>query len=198
MMAGITTRFAITRERLEMDGAALLDVPTAGTRRHAASAVLAAWVLSLGVDVFLHAGVLGGMYVRESAFLLPPEIAFRRIPAGYATFLLLTVGLWWLYERLDVRGWLAGLRLGTALGLFTWGALVLGLWSISTAPDSLLLGWWAGQGIEMGLAGAVLGSARAGTPPGRIWLRVTIAVVVLFAAVVTLQTLGIVPTVRVS
>lgn len=107
-----------------------------------------------------------------------------------------TVGLWWLFARLDVRGWLDGLRVGSAVGLFTWGALVIGLWSISTAPVPLLLGWWAGQGIELGLAGGVLGSARAGTRLSRVWLLVCAAVVILFAAVVALQTLGIVPTVR--
>lgn len=160
------------------------------------SAVLAAWVLSLGFDLLLHAGILARLYVRETPFLLPPAEAFRRIPAGYLTFLLLTVGLWWLYGRLDIRGWLDGFRLGLGVGLFLWGAHALGLWSIATAPVDLLAGWWLGQGFELGLAGAVLGSARAGTPLGRIWIRVGAAVVVLFLAVVALQSTGIAPTLR--
>jgi hypothetical protein len=160
------------------------------------SAVLAAWILSIGFDLFLHAGVLSEMYVRESAFLLAPELAFRRIPAGYATFFLLTAGLWWVFQRLDVRGWLDGLRMGAAIGFFVWGSLVVGLWSISKAPIDLLLGWWLGQGFELGLAGTVLGSVRAGASLGRIWIKVVIAVVVLFAVVVTLQTLGVAASVR--
>jgi len=39
--------------------------------------VAAAWVLSLGVDLFLHAGLLARLYVVPSPFLLGPEEAFR-------------------------------------------------------------------------------------------------------------------------
>ena len=45
------------------------------------SLVLAAWALSLGFDFFLHGGLLARLYARDSAFLLPPESAFARIPA---------------------------------------------------------------------------------------------------------------------
>jgi hypothetical protein len=63
--------------------------------------------------------------------VLDAEAAFRRIPFGYATFLMLTAGLYWLHA-LRVRGAAAGLRFGIGAGALVWGAHVLGLYSIST------------------------------------------------------------------
>jgi hypothetical protein len=108
------------------------------------SSVLAAWVLSLGFDVFLHGGLLARLYAEPGPFLLGPDEAFRRIPLGYLTFLVLTLALSWLLHRLGVRGAMPGLRLGAAAGAVVWGALAVGLYSISTAPPSLLAGWWIG------------------------------------------------------
>lgn len=160
------------------------------------SIVMAAYVLSLGFDFFLHAGVLAGLYVRESPFLLPAEAAFARIPAGYLGFLLLTAGLFWLLRRLDVAGWWDGFRLGVGIGAFVWVALALGLWSISTADPDLLLGWGVGQAFELGLAGAVLGSRLGGTPTHRVWLKVVIGTLLLVIATIALQTLGLAPAAR--
>jgi hypothetical protein len=89
--------------------------------------VLTAWTLSLGCDLFLHAGVLARFYVQDTPFLPPPDVAFRRIPAGYATFLILTVALYGLLDRLEVSGAAGGLRWSAMAGLTTWGALRLGL-----------------------------------------------------------------------
>jgi hypothetical protein len=161
------------------------------------SAVAAAWVLSLGVDLFLHAGLLARLYLEPSPFLLPAAEAFRRIPAGYLAFLVLTAALAWVLARLDVRGMVAGFRLGAAAGVVVWGALALGLYSISTAGLSLLLGWWLGQALELGLAGAVLGAAAGGTPVGRIWRRVIVAVVVLAGLTIVLQSIGWAPAMEV-
>lgn len=164
-----------------------------GGRRRDGSLILAAWVLTLGVDLFLHAGVLAEFYTRNSPFLLDPATAFRRIPAGYLSFLLLTAGLYWLLHRTGIRGALPGFRMGLAAGLTAWGALLLGLWSITTAPVDLLVGWWVGQGLELGLAGAVIGAGLAGMSRRRIWGRVGITVAVLVVVVVALQTLGLAP-----
>lgn len=171
------------------------DESGAGTGR-AVALVLAAWVLSLGVDLFLHAGLLARLYVRQTPFLLSPDLAFRRIPAGYGAFLILTVGLYWLLGRLDVRGGAAGFRWGAGVGLVGWGALALGLWSITTAPTGLLVGWWIGQGLELALAGAVLGAGRAGVAMRRIWTLVGLCVVVLVAVVIVMQSVGWAPAVR--
>ena len=159
-------------------------------------AILAAWVLSLGVDLFLHGGLLAQIYVVPQPFLLAPEEAFRRIPLGYLTFLWLTASLYWLLHRLGVRGAAAGFRYGAAAGSVVWGALVVGLYSISTASVPLLAGWWIGQTIELGLAGAVLGAAAAGLRRGRMWALVIGVVVLLIIVTIALQSLGYAPAMR--
>ena len=122
---------------------------------------LLAWLAVIGFDLFLHAGVLAGLYSEPSPFLLPPEEAFRLIPLGYLSFLVLIVLLVWLMPRLSIVGWKGGLVFGVIVGTLIWGALCLGLLSISTAPPVLLLGWFLGQTVELGIAGMVLGSGLA-------------------------------------
>lgn len=165
------------------DAAAVEAVPTVGL-------VTAAWMLSLGFDFLLHGGLLARLYARESPFLLDPLTAFQRIPAGYLAFLLLTVGLFWLFRRLDVEGWRAGAKTGVAAGLFVWGTLALGLWSITTARVDTLVAWTLGQGVELGLAGLVLGAGLAGTSMRRIWWRVGAAIAVCAVLTIVLQNVG--------
>lgn len=100
-----------------------------------AEAIAAAWLLSVGFDLFLHAGILAHLYARPSAFLLPAEDAFRRIPLGYATFLALTVC-------------------------------------------------------------AVLGAAAAGIRRRRLWVKVGATWLLLVAATVLLQSLGLAPAIK--
>lgn len=164
---------------------------------HMLSAVGAAWVLSLGFDLFLHAGLLAKLYVETSPFLVQPEKAFRRIPLGYLSFLILTFSLYWLFHRLEIRGVASGLRHGVIVGWVVWGALAIGLYSISTAGLPLLVGWWIGQAIELGLAGAVLGAAANGVSLKRIWVVVALAVIACIAGTIVLQTLGLAPAMRV-
>jgi len=164
---------------------------------HALSAVGAAWVLSLGFDFFLHAGLLAKLYVEPSPFLLQPEEAFRRIPLGYFCFLVLTFSLYWLFGRLGIRGVASGLRYGAIVGCVVWGALVAGLYSISTARLPVLLSWWIGQTTELGLAGAVLGAAASGVSLKRIWGIVALAVIGCLAGTIALQMFGLAPAARV-
>jgi len=162
------------------------------------SVIGAAWFLSLGFDMFLHAGLLARLYTEPSPFLLQAEVAFRRIPLGYASFLVLTVGLYWLLRRLGVRGAAPGFAYGLAFGSASWGAFVLGLYSISTASPQLLFGWWSGQAVELGLAGAVLGAAAGGASLKRIWLVVALAVLGSVAATILLQSLGLAPAMKLA
>lgn len=170
--------------------------PGRGEAAHAASAVLAAWAVSLGFDLFLHGGLLAWLYIQPGGFLLPPEAAFRRIPIGYLAFLALTASLFWLYRRLGVQGAMAGFRYGATFGAVVWGAFAAGLYSISTVPSLVLASWWAGQTIELGLAGMVLGAVANGMPLKRLWVRVIAAVVLCLLATVVLQTLGLAPAVK--
>jgi hypothetical protein len=161
-------------------------------------AVLTAWFLSVGVDLFLHAGLLARLYVVPSGFVLPAEQAFRRIPLGYLAFLLLISALFWLCRRLDVRGVGQGWRHGFVTGSVLWGSLVLGLYSISTAGVPLLVGWWLGQTVELGIAGGVIGGLAAGVSLRRMLLWVTLIVFGLLLLTVALQSLGIAPAMRLA
>lgn len=157
------------------------------------SSVGAAWVLSLGIDVLLHGGLLARMYLDPSPFLLSPDDAFRRIPLGYLAFLFLTSALYWLLRRLNVSGAVAGFRHGAAAGAIVCGAQALGVYSISTVTVPMLLGWWIGQTVELGFAGAVFGAAASGVRLKRIWINVAIAVIVCAIVTVALQSLGLAP-----
>ncbi|HEX9129226.1 MAG TPA: hypothetical protein VF850_08700 [Gemmatimonadaceae bacterium] len=170
---------------------------TVGPSRIAAS-IAAAWLMSLGFDVLLHGGLLARLYMEPNSFLLGPADAFRRIPLGYLAFLVLTGALYWLLRRLGVRGAVAGSRYGAVAGAVMWGSFTVGLYSISTATLPLLAGWWIGQTVELGLAGAVLGAAQNGVPMKRIWSLVAVAVVLCFSATIAMQSLGFAPAARIA
>jgi hypothetical protein len=172
--------------------------PTKGGPSHTVLAIAAAWLLSLGFDLFLHGGLLASLYLAPDPFLLPPEEAFRRIPFGYLTFLILTASLYWLLQRLGVRGAAEGFRHGLVAGFIVWGAQAIGLYSISTASWRLLAGWWIGQAIELGLAGAVLGAVAGGARLKRVWALVMVAVIICLAVTITLQSIGWAPAVKVA
>jgi hypothetical protein len=138
---------------------------------------------------FLHAGVLARLYVEPSPFLLSPERAFALNPVGHLSFLGLTILLIWLMVRLGIQGWRQGAVFGLKLGALTWGALVVGLLSISTASLALLIGWFLGQTIELGVAG----SGFKGVRLGRLFLQVLALVIGAFAITILLQTLGLAP-----
>jgi hypothetical protein len=124
--------------------------------------VLLGWLAMLGFDFFLHGGLLAGLYAQPDPFLLSPAQAFALIPVGYLSFFLLSGALTWLMVRLRVPGGREGALFGLELGALVWGALVLGLASVSTASLALLAGWFGGQVAELALAGYFVGSALAG------------------------------------
>ena len=99
------------------------------------------WLAMLGVDFLIHGGILGELYARSSPFLLSPEDAFRLIPVGYMAFLLMAILILWLMRWLQVQGGRSGFIFGLKVGALTWGALILGLLSISTAEPLLLFGF---------------------------------------------------------
>lgn len=144
----------------------------------------------IGVDLFLHAGVLAPLYDWDSPFLLAPVEAFVRIPAGYLAFLILAAGIVWLLLRLGTRGGRDGAVVGAVTGMVAWGALVLGLWSISTAGLPLLAGWWIGQTAELAVGGFVVGSALGGVPLRKLALWVGAIVTVGVATAIVLQSIG--------
>ena len=155
------------------------------------------WLSMIGCDFLLHGGLLATFYVQPSPFLLPLKQAFRLIPLGYLSFFLLAILLVWLMLRLDIRGWRGGLILGLKLGALIWGALVLGLMSISTASTGLLAGWFFGQTIELGVAGAFAGGALGGVRLTRLFLTIIALIFLSILITIALQSMGIAPSVRV-
>jgi hypothetical protein len=155
--------------------------------------VLLAWLAMVGADLFLHAGLLAPLYDWDSPFLLPPEDAFVRIPVGYGALLLLAAAMVWLLPRLGVQRARDGALLAGAGGAVVWGAVVLGIWSISTADPSLLVAWWAAQTAELALAGLVVGAALGGTRLRRLAALVGAVLVLGVAAAVVLQSVGYAP-----
>jgi len=148
---------------------------------------LLAWLAVIGFDLFLHAGVLATLYSEPSPFLLPPEEAFRLIPLGYVSFLMLIVLLVWLMPRLGIAGWKSGLVFGLIVGALISGAGYLGLLSISTAPQVLLIGWFLGQTVELGIAGMVLGSGLATERLRPLLIKVIVFFIVTVALGIVLQ-----------
>jgi hypothetical protein len=167
-------------------------------KRHVLLLTLIAWLSMLGFDFIWHAGLLAGLYTQPSPFLLPLSTAFALIPVGYLSFLLMAVLLIWLMLRLKLTGWHQGALFGLQLGAFTWGAFVLGLLSVTTASYSLLIGWFVGQTLELGIAGAVVGGAFAGVRLRRLFGLVFVFVLLAVMATIILQSLGIVPMTRIS
>jgi hypothetical protein len=176
----------------------IMDQPSSPLNSSGRSVVLLtgiAWLAMVGFDFLLHAGVLAGLYLRPSPFLLPPLIAFQRIPLGYLSFLLAAVLLAWLMRRLQLNGWRTGALFGLKVGALMWGAFVLGLASISSGSLTLLLAWFVGQTLEMALGGgAVIGSGLAGTRLRRLFGIVLGFVILVVITVIILQSFGIVPT----
>lgn len=148
---------------------------------------LLAWLSMIGFDFFLHAGVLAPLYAVESPFLLPPERAFALIPIGYLSFLGLAILLVWLMIKINIREWKKGALFGVQLGFLVWGSLVLGLYSISTASPLLLLGWFLGQTIELGLAGAVTGHGLATRKLKGLVIKVVLFVILAILAGIVWQ-----------
>ena len=148
---------------------------------------LLAWFSMIGFDFFWHAGLFAPLYAQPSPFLLSPDRAFAFIPLGYLSFLILGILLLWLMIRLNLKGWKQGAVFGIQLGALAWGALSLGLLSISTASPVLLLSWFVGQTFELGIAGMVIGHGFARQGLGRLFFKILAFVIVSIVVTVILQ-----------
>ncbi len=161
-----------------------------GWLRGSIVAIALAWIAMIGVDLSLHAGLLAPLYDWNSPFLISPGDAFLRIPVGYLSFLVLAAALAWLLTRLEIRNGRSGALVAGGLGAVIWGALVLGLWSISTADVSLLAGWWIGQTAELAVGGLVIGAILGGMRIRSVAWRVGALLVAGAVVAVVLQSIG--------
>jgi hypothetical protein len=167
-------------------------VKASALRRSVALGALV-WLSMIAVDLLIHAGLLASLYAQRSPFLLPPELAFALIPLGYLSFLLLAILLVWLAGALKVASARSGFLLGLKLGALIWGAFAMGLASISTASPALLLGWFAGQTLEMGIGGAVAGYGLQAARLRPLVLRVGLMLLASVILTILLQSLGFAP-----
>ncbi|MGB2963570.1 MAG: hypothetical protein WBB69_06245 [Anaerolineales bacterium] len=151
---------------------------------------LLSWFSIIGFDFLLHAGLLSSLYSQPSPFLLPPDRAFALIPIGYLSFLVFDIFLLWLMLKLDLLGWKKGAIFGLQVGFLAWGAFSIGLFSITTAPPILLLAWFLGQAIELGIAGGVIGYGLTQTKLGRLFFSVLVFVIISIVIAVVLQNIG--------
>ena len=97
------------------------------TSRRVVGIIFLAWIAIIGFDFLLHGGILAGLYIQSSSFLLPPDKAFLLIPLGYLSFLIFQIFIVWLMIQLNITGWKDGMFFGLKVGAFVWGAGIGGL-----------------------------------------------------------------------
>lgn len=151
---------------------------------------LLAWLAMIGVDLLLHAGLLAPLYDWGNPFLLTPQEAFVRIPAGYLAFGVLAGSIVWLFPRLHVVTAFQGALAGGAAGAVLWGALLLGIWSISTAEPQLLGAWWLGQTVQLAVGGSIVGAVLGGHSLRSLARWSVAAMIVGLIAAIVLQSIG--------
>ena len=162
-------------------------VDTQISRGRIVSALILGWLVMIGFDLLLHGGILAGLYADPHPFLLPPMQAFRLIPLGYLSFLLIAVLLVWIILRLGISGFREGAIFGLKIGALIWAAMTIGLASISTAEPALLIGWFIGQSIEASLAGGVIAVAITAVRLRGLFARVIVFMFGCIAVTIVLQ-----------
>ena len=168
------------------------------SRGRIVGSVLLGWFATLGFDFLLHGGLLAKLYVEPHPFLLPPGQAFRLIPLGYFSFLLIAILLAWLMLRLQLRGFRTGAVFGLKVGALVWASLALGLASISSAEPALLFGWFAGQTVEAALCSGVISTAFAARRLHGLAASVVGGVLGCVVVTVMLQSTGLAPAIRIE
>ncbi|HKZ92314.1 MAG TPA: hypothetical protein VJZ50_09255 [Candidatus Limnocylindrales bacterium] len=118
-------------------------------------AAVLAWMLVVGIDFFVNAGMLTMLWEGPSSFLLSTADLFLRIPMGYAALLLWSVLVVWLVTRLHIERPRGGAVFGAKLGMLVSVAGMLGLASISTISATIALGWATTQIVEFAVVGYV-------------------------------------------
>jgi hypothetical protein len=165
------------------------------TRKRYLQLILLVWFAMIGIDFFLHGGLLASIYIQDSPFLLSAVDSFRRIPLGYLALLVSVGFLVWIINQATVRGWRKGLLIGAFFGAVMGVSLILGLYSISTASLQLLAAWFVSQVLEMSIAGAIIGQGLVIDSLRRLTLYVIVGFLLLSVATVVMQSTGMAPSI---
>ena len=155
--------------------------------------VLIGWISMIGSDFLIHGGILAGLYTQDSPFILPAEDAFRRIPLGYFSFLLLAILLRYLFVKMEIHSRKEAAKIGLMVGALIWASFALGLYSISTASPMLLFGWFVGQTVEMGIAGYFMGACLEGVERRKVFIWILLFFLAMVILTIILQLTGIAP-----
>jgi hypothetical protein len=155
--------------------------------------VLASWLTMIALDLLLNAGLFAKLWLVPDTFLLPPENLFRRLPLGYAAFLLQAVAYVWLTQLVGARTWkrasLFGLKLGALLSV----ASVLGLRSATTASWTTLLAAWLVGETVLTTGACFMAGLAAERGEKRALLSAFILLICAFIVIAVLQSTGMVP-----
>ncbi len=148
-------------------------------RAFAVGSVVVAWLVAVGVDLLLNAGVFAPLFeqAREPSLLTDEEL-FRRIPVAYIALFAGVAALAWLQDRLTARGVRAGMVLGAAAGAVMAGLGVVSLWTAVDLTAEFVLAAIVVQVGQFAAAGAVLGGYQL-TPARRRYTLLCLAVTLL-------------------
>ncbi len=162
------------------------------------ASILLSWLAMLGWDLFLHGALLSRFYLKATPFLLEPLQAFRRIPLGYAAFILFAILLVWLMPRFNPKTLRDAFFFGLKLGVLIWGSFLIGLISISTIDPEMAGFWFVGQTIELGIGAIIVQLVSNAKSLRKPALLVLVWILIMVTATVLLQSFGLVPTLRIS
>jgi hypothetical protein len=156
---------------------------------------LVVWLAMIGADFVLNAALFADLYRQNGGFLLRPQEAFRRIPFGYAAFLVLAIVMVELAHRLDVRTARDGARLGAIAGATLAAAWSLGLFSVATLTLGAALAFAFIWLVLLTIAGAVAAAGLGRTSIRGLAVRVLGSDLVGAIVVIALQSFGVVPSI---
>jgi hypothetical protein len=160
------------------------------TRRFMLSTFLA-WLLFLSLDFLSHASILRSLWAQELAALKPQKELFRLIPAGYLSFLLLTLLVGWLFVSFhkDEGNTAIGLRFGAAFGGIYALSLFLGWYSFLNLPILFLFLMSVVYFVEIVGVGFCFGYLMfTESQKNRVW-PVIAAIIGIFVLAIVLQNL---------
>jgi hypothetical protein len=104
-------------------------------------AVIMAWLLFIGVDFLFHASLLESYWKEDIAVLKSLEDLFLLIPAGYLSFLLLTILIFFVYDKIFTSKpkLKESIVFGVVFGLLFSLSNLLGLYSYISLPVEHLI-----------------------------------------------------------
>jgi hypothetical protein len=115
---------------------------------------------------------------------------FQYIPLGYAAFLLWSILLVWLMNRLSVSGFRAGAIFGLKIGILLAAAGFCGQLSVFAFPVWMLLLWMVVNTLLITAGGAVVGASLAATRLRPLAFRVAALFLVCLVGGIVLQNIG--------